>query len=266
MIKQIASLAFATLGLSGAALADCDAAGQVEIYPTAAVLPENLLRIYVYFPRPMDVSQGIDMVQLIDASGAQVEQAFLSNRDDLWSPDRRRLTVLLDPGRVKTGLDAHETLGRALVAGRSYAFEVSGTALGADGCALETDTRHDFQAGAADLEPPQPSDWELARPQSSTTEPVTVVLGSAHDHLSLAFRIRVLDAEGEIVPGSIALGPDEASWHFTPRAAWQPASYTLSIDERLEDLAGNRPGLLFDRPLDQAPAPWVRNLQFTPVE
>jgi hypothetical protein len=206
------------------------------------------------------------MIQLLDASGDPVEQAFLSNREDLWSPDRRRLTLLLDPGRVKTRLDAHEELGRALVPGQSFAFEVSGDALTADGCPLGDDTRHAFQVTAADFEPPEPSDWLLSPTQAMTTDPLEVTLGSPHDHLSLAFRLRVLDMSGAIVPGSIALGDDEASWRFTPDAAWQPERYTLTIDERLEDLAGNRPGLLFDRPLDQAPLPWESAIDFTPQQ
>lgn len=266
MIRRCVLFSLAGLWVAGAALAACDEAGHVDIYPSAKVLPENLLRIYIYFPRPMDLTQGTQMVRLLDADDNQVEQAFLSNREDLWSPDRRRLTLLLDPGRVKTGLEAHETLGRALVVGRDYAFEVSGAALGADGCALGIKTRHEFRVTSADLESPQPSQWRVSQPQVASTEPLEVALGSPHDHLSLAFRLRVVDADGAVVPGSIALGLDEESWQFTPRAPWQSEPYTLVIDERLEDLAGNRPGLLFDRPLDQAPLPWRRALEFTPAQ
>ncbi len=265
MIRRCAALSLAALWAAGAAMAACEEA-HVDIYPTAEMLPENLLRIYIYFPRPMDVTQEAQMVRLLDADGAPVEQVFLSNREDLWSPDRRRLTLLLDPGRVKTGLEAHLALGRALLPGQAYAFVDSGAALDADGCALGVDTRHEFQVTSADLEPPQPSQWQVSQPQAGSAEPLEVTLGSPHDHLSLAFRLRVLDAEGDVVPGSIALGADEASWSFAPSAPWQSAPYALDIDERLEDLAGNRPGILFDRPLDQAPLPWVRALDFTPAQ
>lgn len=266
MTLRFLCLSLAAVWAASAAFAECTDAGDVDIYPTSDVLPENLLRIYVYFPHAMDLGQGIEMVRLLDPSGDLVEQAFLGNREDLWSPDRRRLTLLLDPGRVKTRLDAHKELGRALVPGQSYAFEVSGDALTADGCPLGDNTQHAFQVTAADLKPPEPSDWFLSPPQIMTTDPLEVVLGSSHDHLSLAFRLRVLDESGAVVPGSIALGDDEASWRFTPDAAWQPERYTLTIDERLEDLAGNRPGLLFDRPLDQAPLPWENAIDFTPQQ
>lgn len=264
MIKSAAAVALAVLWSAGAAGAACDDPGPVEIYPTADVLPENLLRIYVYFPRPMALGQGIEMVRLVDAVGDTVEGVFLGNREDLWSPDRRRLTLLLDPGRVKTGLDAHEKLGRALVRGKAYAFVVSGSARFADGCALEHTTRHDFTVEPADIDPPQPTAWDLSQPRAASIDPLIVGLGSSHDHLSLAYRLRILDASGAVVPGAISLGPDEQSWLFTPRKAWKDARYMLVIDERLEDLAGNRPGLLFDRPLDQPPQPWQDTLAFTP--
>ena len=264
MIVRSLSLPLAVLWVAGAAGAACEDRPVAEIYPTAHVLPENLLRLYVYFPQAMELGQGIEIIRLLNTDGDEVEDAFLSNRDDLWSPDRRRLTVLLNPGRVKTGLNAHDDLGRALVPGQSYAFEVSGAARGADGCALGTALRHRFTVADADLEPPQPASWDVVAPKATSTEPLNVALGSPHDHLSLAFRLRVLDARGDVVPGAVSLGPQEASWHFTPTAPWASAPYTLAIDERLEDLAGNRPGLLFDRPLDQAPAAWTNALTFTP--
>ncbi|MEO0916769.1 MAG: hypothetical protein AAFY31_07260 [Pseudomonadota bacterium] len=268
MIRPVASLtlSLAVLWSASSALAACQNPQQAEIYPTARILPENLLRIYVYFPRPMNPDHGLTHVRLVDAAGGTVEGAFLSNREDLWSPDRRRLTLILDPGRVKTGLQAHEALGRALEPGEGYAFEVSGNALGADGCALGMDTRHSFTVASADLEPPDPASWGLSVPKAQSTEPLEVTLGSTHDHLSLAFRLRVLDDTGAVVRGSISLGPNEESWEFKPSAPWADAVYTLAIDERLEDLAGNRPGLLFDRPLDQAPAAWDRRLAFTPLK
>ncbi|MEM9211839.1 MAG: hypothetical protein AAGA63_10155, partial [Pseudomonadota bacterium] len=41
------------------------ASEQIEIYPTAEVLPENLLRMYIYFPRPMGIEEGLGNVHLL---------------------------------------------------------------------------------------------------------------------------------------------------------------------------------------------------------
>ena len=267
MTPRRLALSLAVLWAASSAWAACPNAieGQVDIYPTARELPENLLRIYVYFPRPMSEEEGLKNVRLLDDTGASIPSVFLANREDLWSPDRRRLTLLLDPSRIKTGLVAHEDMGRALVSGRSYAFDVSGEALDANGCPLGAGSRHEFTATVVDTDTPDPADWTLWDPRANSTEPLIVTLDSAHDHLSLAYRLRVLDPEGAIVPGAVALGEDETSWEFTPRSRWTTATYSLAIDDRLEDLAGNRPGVLFDRPPDQAPKPWNSRLEFTPT-
>ncbi|MEO1346870.1 MAG: hypothetical protein AAFV74_22215 [Pseudomonadota bacterium] len=257
--------AFVAFFASGSlAQAACPAATGVDIYPTAKVLPENLLRVYVYYPRSMSADAGLQHVRLLKSDGAAIDGVFLTNRADLWSPDRRRLTLLFDPGRVKTGLVASETLGRALVAGDSYRLDVSGSALDTTGCPLGIDTRHSFTVEFADTTPPDPARWTLVRPGTHSRDKLRVHLGSPHDHLSMAFRLRVLDQDGNTVPGAIGLGPEEAYWEFTPRAPWIDARYTLAIDERLEDLAGNRPGRLFDRPSGKAPSPWLQSLDFTP--
>ncbi|MEO1178540.1 MAG: hypothetical protein AAFV87_15660 [Pseudomonadota bacterium] len=256
----------AVLGAPGSALAMCFEAdhSQVAIYPTADLLPENLLRMYVYFPRPMGADEGLRSVRLLGEQGVPINGVFLAGREDLWSSDRRRLTLVFDPGRVKTGLAAHQSMGRALAPGRSYTLDVSGAALDATGCPLGADTRFGFTVVDADYDPPDPAAWEIAAPAANSTEPVVVTLGSAHDHVSLAFRLRVLDVDGAVVPGKIVLGDGEESWEFAPRAPWAATTYTLSIDERLEDLAGNRPGVPFDRPLRQAPRAWIGTRTFTP--
>ena len=266
MKLQLHAVFAAFLAAGSIAQAACPPAEGVDIYPTAKVLPENLLRVYVYYPRPMSAGEGLQHVRLLKGDGVALADVFLTNRADLWSPDRRRLTLLLDPGRVKTGLIANENLGRALVDGASYILDVSGSALDTTGCPLGKDTQHSFAVKNADTDPPDPARWTIVTPRAHSADALRVDLGSAHDHLSMAFRLRVLDKDGNTVPGAVALGPEEELWEFTPRAAWTAARYTLAIDERLEDLAGNRPGRLFDRPSDQAPSPWIQSLDFIPKE
>lgn len=264
MIRQ--ALAALLLAASGTAAA-CPVPGAgtgVDIYPTADELPANLLRFFVYFPRPMDRNGIVNHLVLVDETGQEVEGALLSNRYDLWSPDARRLTVLLDPGRVKTGLAVHDAMGRALETGQRYALVVRPTAQDAQGCTLGAETAHAFVAGDADFDPPAPGDWTLIPPRVASRLPLIVGLGSPHDHLSLVYRLRVLGADGSPVTGRIELGDDEATWRFTPTSPWQDGPHSLAIDERLEDLAGNRPGTLFDQPSGAPVAQWPRALTWTP--
>lgn len=221
-----------------------------QVYPSADVLPENLLRFYVYFSEPMARGGIWDSVVLLDETGEVVPGAFIENKFDLWSPDDRRLTVLFDPGRVKTGLVAHNTLGRALEPGKAYSLQVRSSAKTRSGCTLARSYKKPFVAAKADFEAPDLAKWQVQAPMADSTEPLLVKLNGPMDHVSLAYRVRITDDAGAKLGGSLRLGPDEQEWIFTPRDPWANANYRIEVDTTLEDIAGNRLTGLFDRPLD----------------
>ncbi|MEL7446950.1 MAG: hypothetical protein AAGK02_14260, partial [Pseudomonadota bacterium] len=186
------------------------------------------------------------------SSGEAVPGVFFQSRYDLWSADGTRLTLLLDPGRVKSGLDASDALGSALVAGERYSLEINSSVLSADGCALQTGTTKEFTVGPADVEIPSLDRWRLNAPQSNTRDPISIALNGPHDHVSLAYRLRVRTYEGQAVAGSIELSADETEWHFTPRSPWSADPYVVRVNPALEDLAGNRLAGLFDDPTGES--------------
>lgn len=238
------------------------------VYPTAEVLPENLLRFYIYFSEPM-VREGIwDSVLLLDEHGEVVPGAFIENKFDLWSPNDMRLTVLFDPGRVKMGLVAHNTLGRALESGKTYTLLIRDSAETRAECALSAPFEKQFTVSEADFEAPDLAQWAIHAPISGTQEPLRITLNGPADHLSLAYRIRVTDDAGEKIRGSLRLADDERDWIFTPRQSWGQGPYQIEVNTSLEDLAGNRLTGLFDRPLDTAgysiPDDDVKTLTFLP--
>ena len=49
------------------------------------------------------------------------------------------------------------------------------------------------------------------------------------------------------VGGKIELDATETLWRFKPREMWRPGKYSLQIDARLEDLAGNNLRGSFER-------------------
>lgn len=265
-MRSLLLVSAAALSLGGSMAVACSETGTThvdEMYPSADVLPENLLRLYFYFSAPMADADIISHVSLTRSDGTPVEGAFLSNRFDLWSADRTRLTLLFDPGRVKTGLKPHDALGRALVNGESYVLSLGVGAIDAAGCPLAEEFSRGFVAGPSDVEVPDLSAWLLSGPIVGTTQPLRVSLGSVHDHLSMAFRIRV-QLGGKPLAGRIALADNETVWMFTPKAPWTAAPYEVSVGEQLEDLAGNRPGELFDQPLNVEMPPPKLSLSFVP--
>ena len=68
----------------------------VEVYPTADVVPENLLRLYISFSAPMSFRGGTDHVHLLDGDGQVVADPFLPLDIALWNENRTRYTLLLD--------------------------------------------------------------------------------------------------------------------------------------------------------------------------
>ena len=48
------------------------------------------------------------------------------------------------------------------------------------------------------------------------------------------------------VAGTVTIGAGETAWRFTPQRPWAAGAYQLIVDGGIEDVAGNRPGVLFD--------------------
>lgn len=265
MIRLLWAFGLAAIMAAGAARA-CDGRQTTvsDVYPTGTSLPENLLRFYIYFSAPMGQDDILPAIDLLDSGKRAIEGVFLTNRFDLWSADRTRLTLLLDPGRVKTGLAANRTLGRALTPGETYHLQISAAARDAKGCPLAAAHRVTFTAIEADLSSPAPSAWDLQSPVVGTRDPLTVGLDGPVDHLSLAYRLRIFGPDGAPTPGRISLDQAETQWRFVPNAPWPEDKHQLVIDPKLEDLAGNRPGTLFDHPIGVPDYAWSPVLNWSP--
>ena len=93
-------------------------ADSVAIFPSAEVLPANHLKFYVHFPEPMREGVFLDYCALLDEHGQPVLEPF--RETELWSDDRRRLTLWLHPGRQKAGVNLNVEFGPVLEPGRRY--------------------------------------------------------------------------------------------------------------------------------------------------
>ena len=90
----------------------------VAIYPTAEEVPVNLLRIYVHFSDVMSEGWAARGVQVRRADTDEpLADVFVPMEPELWDGERRRLTMLLDPGRIKRGLVPNAEAGYPLVEG-----------------------------------------------------------------------------------------------------------------------------------------------------
>jgi hypothetical protein len=81
---------------------------------------------------------------------------------------------------------------------------------------------------------------------------LTVTFDRPLDHALLSHSLQIRDAAGAPVAGNGWIGADEQSWRFEPLSPWEAGHYTVVIDPRLEDLAGNSLARVFDRDLLRA--------------
>jgi hypothetical protein len=232
--RAAAAMLAAMLGLAHAQPAQLP-----RVQPSAGHVPANLLRISLAFARPVEGGV-LARLALLHADGSPVEAPFLP--EELWSPDGSILTLLLHPGRVKTGLHARDTLGPILVAGEAVTLTL-------DGRPLRT-----WQVDAADTEGPQVQSWRIAPVLAGTRQALVVALDAPVDGAA-AGHVGVADTRGRRLAGRAELGGGERQWTFTPARPWRPGRYRLMVRDTLEDAAGNRANGSFETaPGKQAPA------------
>lgn len=218
----------------------------VAIHPAAPRVPANLLRWYVELSAPMEPGRALEHVRLLDEAGREVPDAFLRLDEELWDPARRRLTLLLDPGRVKRGIRTNVEAGAPLVAGRRYKLVIDPGWPDGRGAPLASGLEHEFEAGPDDRRAPDVARWRVESPGAGTRAPLVVEFGEPLDHALAARLLAVHDAAGRPVHGAATLAPGDAAWRFVPDAPWAAGAYALRARATLEDVAGNSLARVFD--------------------
>jgi hypothetical protein len=211
----------------------------VAVQPSAPQVPANLLRISIGFAAPID-GEILSRLGLLRNGGEPVSAPFL--QQELWSPDGRILTILLHPGRVKSGLLAREQLGAILEQGDSLMLTLDGQPI------------QRWQVGAALARGPDTSAWQLSSVRAATRQALVVTLDGPIDGRDADY-LAVLDAHGRPLPGHASLQDGEHRWVFIPQRPWHAGRYRLAVSGNLEDPAGNRLGSQFETPLNSTSGP-----------
>jgi hypothetical protein len=225
------------------------------VYPSAEVLPENQLRLYVWFSAPMRRRGIADGVRLIDeGSGEAVELSCVEVVNGLWDPSGRRLTLFFHPGRVKRGVGPHRVLGPPLREGGRYRLEIDAGLRDARGRPLAGGHVKRFAVGPPDRQSPDPGGWRLSAP-ATAEDPLLVDFPEPLDHGLLLRLLEVLGPSDGRLAGEVIVSRGETRWAFRPEAPWKPGPYRLRVMTTLEDLAGNTPERLFDEATGSARDP-----------
>lgn len=216
--------------------------------PDVPAIAANTLRLYVHFDQPMRAEAVVEHVELQDDAGRTIAEPFFVAGPELWSADGTRLTLLFDPGRVKTGLVAHDRLGRALRPGGAVRLVVRGTLPDATGRPIGQDFTRRWAVGPEARSRIAPSRWTVSAPPAGSVEPLVIALDAPVDRILLSERVRLVDTNGRPVAGHVKAAAAGDRWTLEPARPWAAGRYLVQVDPDLEDHAGNTVASRFDRP------------------
>ena len=228
---------------------EADASALTMIYPTADTLPENLLKIYLQFSKPMREGESKKYIALLDKNDDTVKNIFLDLQPELWNKERTILTIWLDPGRIKRDLIPNKILGNPLKEGERYTISVSKKWKDVQDLPLTKDFRKKFVVGVRDSLSPDPTNWVLHLPTANTGHPLEIDFGEPLDNFLLHESIKIVDGNNISIPVEINVGENGKKISFTPGSLWLTGHYKLIVDTKLEDISGNNINRPFDRDL-----------------
>lgn len=228
-----------------------EAARVLAVYPSADVLPENLLKFYIHFSAPMSRGEAYDRIQLTHA-GVKVPDPFLELGEELWDGEQTRFTLFVHPGRIKKGLKPREDVGLPMTDGKDYVLSIDQHWLAADRRPLAARFEKKFRIVTADEQQPNPERWKIDTPQVNTQDPVALTFNESLDHAMLQRVIQVKDLKGDLLPGKLTIDQQETRWSFAPHKPWSAGTYSIEIATNLEDLCGNSLARPFETKLESA--------------
>jgi hypothetical protein len=216
-----------------------------HVYPSSNELPENVLRFYVEFNQPMPRGDVYKYVKVVDDAGKRDPQPFVELDQELWNVDQTRLTLLIDPGRIKKEVKPRIDLGPVFRAGKKYTLVVSGK-----WPTLESGTLGKDLTRAITIAPPvadaiDPKAWKLTAPADASAT-LRVSFGRPLDRVLLARSLTVLGPGGQTVAGTGESIDSETAWTFRPERPWASGNHVLRVDASLEDVCGNAVGRPFE--------------------
>lgn len=231
----------------------------IRIEPAAETIPANALRFYLYFSGNARGVFRQGQATLATGDGGAVPDAFMDFGQELWSADGRRMTLLIDPGRIKRGVAAGETQGPVLRAGAQYRLMIGWSGASGEACSFG----RDYLVGPANLNPIDIASWSVDAPVKSTRSPLVIRFDRVMDHALLENSLFVMEDDSRPIEGAVSVKSD-GSWSFIPRAPWRAGRHRVAVLDRLEDVSGNRVGEALDHDVvETTAAPQPAVLEFT---
>ena len=220
-----------------------------DIRPTAAEVPCNLLRLYVWFSAPMSEGYAAGNVRLAGDGGPRSPEPCcpasmscgtppVAGSPSCWTPPASS-AAWLATGRPVTRCDLASHSGWSSTAGSVMRKDSP----------CEADAQRRYEVGGEERRHVDPASWLLTVPPAGTSEPVQVAFGRPLDHGLLARCLHVAGPGGELTPRHRCRSAPGNSMAAGAPPGLGTGSRQLIVDPVLEDLAGNSVSRVFDRDL-----------------
>ncbi len=217
-----------------------------DIYPKTDTVPENLLKMYISFSVPIDATQNIhDHITVYDTRSKETRDIFLKLENELWNKDRTAVTLWLDPGRIKKDLIPNKEQGNPIIKFRTYELLVVDNLRDMNGNRVDS-MRKQFFVSHRDETIPNVNSWNVHSPAKGTKEALKIDFNEALDAVLVLETIKIYNSDNQLIYGEFQLLNQGRSVQFIPENTWDSDSYTIQVESRLEDLAGNNLNRLFD--------------------
>ncbi len=218
-----------------------------NVYPTSSKLPMNQLKFYIEFSASMRLGNAFEHIRLYKMPEMKLEaDAFFVTTEEFWNPNKTRLTILFDPGRIKRGIESNLQLGLPLVEGYNYKLIIDNAWLDINNVKLINGYEKQFEVTSVDRESPNPETWNIIFPKTENKSPIRIDFKEAMDYGLLHSSIAIVNDENTVIVGEVRLLDDQSKWEFTPKHNWVHGDYKIMIDRWLEDLSGNNLNRKFD--------------------
>lgn len=235
----------------------------VVIYPTTDTVPENLLKMYFQFSKPMqEVGSALDFITVTNTTTNEIVDVFLALESELWNPEHTRLTLWLDPGRIKTDLIPNKEKGLPILKNNKYTIKIDSTWKDASGTSLDQSYEKKLIVVDRDDNKPVVNLWGLI----VTKHLLTIDFKEPLDGILAPEVFSIQDSKGTAIAGNYELNNNEQTLKFKPGMPFEKGDYTIIIASRLEDLAGNNLNHPFDNDLAKKMKPdnsETKTIQFT---
>ena len=235
---------------------------KLSVFPSTDTVPANLLKMYFQFSEPMKQLRSERFVFLLDERGDTLREVFQSLHPELWNKQGDRLTLWIDPGRVKRDLIRNQKLGAPFEIGKKYKLIVSNRWQSLSGNALYTSFEKSVYVEPNDRKKINPKEWLVEVPAAQSTDPLKIHFGESLDWVVAKENVWVNNESGEEVRAEISTFDQEAALLMAPASPWHAGLYHIHIDPKVADLAGNNLNRLFDEDLKTQSIKSLRELEF----